>query len=104
MYNKARHEVLTVSPNKRSIRDKNTERINCTCNLLPQKCIFLKQYTIGSALRIVLYGAIIYAFFSKRAPMTVTWSNFVNNMLAYRRNQGIVYKIEQGNRHWGAFA
>ena len=31
--------------------------------------------------RIVSYRAIIYAFFSKRAPMTVTWTNFVNNTL-----------------------
>ena len=33
-------------------------------------------------LRIVPYLAIIYASFSKRAPMTVTWSNFVNNTLS----------------------
>ena len=42
-------------------------------------------------LRIVPYHAIIYTFFSKRAQMTVTWSNFVNNSLiasrqAYRRS------------------
>ena len=32
-------------------------------------------------LRIVSYRAIIYASFSKRSQMTVTWSNFVNNTL-----------------------
>ena len=67
-------------------------------------------------LRIVPYRAIIYAPFSKRAPMTVTWSNFVNNTLIasiyqcvyirlLRRDQGIVdVFVGPRNRHWGAFA
>ena len=69
-------------------------------------------------LRIAPYRAIIYASFSKRAQMTVTLSNFVNNTLsAYiyqrvyirlpRRDQGtcIVYLfVGARNRHWGAFA
>ena len=67
-------------------------------------------------------------YFSKRVPMTVTWSNFVNNTLiasrqANRRSryykvlvtifktifkpysdQGIINKVGPGNCHWGAFA
>ena len=60
-------------------------------------------------LPIVPYRAIIYAFFSKRAPMTVMWADFVyNTLIAYRRlprrDQGVVYKIHPRNRHWSAFA
>ena len=67
-------------------------------------------------LRIVPYRAIIHASFSKRALMTVTWSNKqVNNTLIASRqayiytliyigDQGIVHKIGPRNRHWGAFA
>ena len=58
-------------------------------------------------LRIALYRAIIYAFFSKRAKMTVTWSNFVNNTLISSRkrigDQSIVNKMGPGNRHFGTF-
>ena len=60
-------------------------------------------------LSFVPYRAIIYAFFSKRAPMTVTWSNFVNNTLYLDRLYACldainVNKIGPRNRHWGAFA
>ena len=60
--------------------------------------------------------SIIYASFSKRAPMTVRWSNKqVNNTLVasrqayiytliYISDQGIVHKSGPRNRHWGAFA
>ena len=89
------------------------------CDLLPQRCIFLKKKKIHDwhrSLRIVPYRAIIYASFSKRAPMTVTWSHKqVNNTLIVSRraytytliyigDQGIVHKIGPRNRHWGAFA
>ena len=52
-------------------------------------------------LRIVPYRAIIYAFFSKRDPMMVTWYNFVNNTLiaskqVYRRSRYCLQnKIDQ---------
>ena len=67
-------------------------------------------------LRIVSYRSIIYASFSKRAPMTVTWSNKqVNNTLIasrqayiytliYISDQGNIHKIGPRNRHCDAFA
>ena len=48
--NKVRHEFFDIVPKKRSIQDKNTEEWNKpACSLLPQRCLFLKQYTISSA-------------------------------------------------------
>ena len=77
-------------------------------DLLPKMCIFLKPYTIGSAPSYRAVSCDYLCIFSKRATMTVLWSNFVNNILiAYTlptRDQGIAYKIGPRNRHWGAFA
>ena len=93
LYNKARHKILTSSPNKRSLRDETQKnRINrarlTSPKLRPSKTI----HDWHRPLRIVSYRAIIYASFRKRTPMTVTWSNFVNNTLiasrqAYRRSR-----------------
>ena len=92
-YNKARHEFLTSSPNKRSIRDETQRnRINCMRLTSPKVLLSKTIHDWIHPLRIVPYRAIIYAFFSKRAQMTVTWFNFVNNTLiasrqAYRRSR-----------------
>ena len=99
-YNKARHEFLTSSPNKRSIRDKTQRnRINRMRLTSPKMHLSKKIHDWHRPLRIVPYRAIIYASFSKRAPMTVTWSNFVNNTLIASRQA----YIGPRNRHWGAF-
>ena len=93
-------------------------RINCMRCTSPNVHLSKIIHDWRRPLRIVTYRAIIYASFSKRAPMTVTWSNFVNNtLIAYiyqrvytrmpRRNQGtcIVYLfVGPRNRHWGTFA
>ena len=80
-----------------------------TTSLIPQRCIFLQQYIRLAPLPSYRAVSCHYlSIFIKRAKMTVTWSHFVNNtLIAYtfpRRNQGIVYKIGPGNRHFGAFA
>ena len=111
-YNKTRYEFLTSSPNKRSFEIKTQRnRINCT-RLISLKVHLSKTiHDWHRPLRIVPYRAIIYASFSKRAPMTVTWSNKqVNNTLIasrqayiytliYKGDQGIVHKIGPRNRH-----
>ena len=97
-----------------------TQRNRMNCMRLTSKKVHLSKtiHDWHCPLRILPYRAIIYASFSKRAPMTFTWSNFVNNtLIAYiymyqrvyirlpRRDQGIVYLfVGPRYRHWGAFA
>ena len=95
-----------------------TQRNKINCMQLTFRKVHLSKiiHDWHRPLRIVPYRAIIYASFSKRAPMTVTWSNKqVNNTLIASRqayintliyigDQGIVNKIGPRNRHWGAFA
>ena len=87
-YNKARLEFVTSSLNKHSIRDKTQRnRINRVRLTSPKVHLSKTIHNWHRPLRIVPYCAIIYASFSKRAPMTVTWSNFVNNtLIASRRS------------------
>ena len=86
-YNKARHEFLTSSQNKRSIRDKTQRnRIN---RMRPTStkvhlCIF--QQTGPNDGYVVQFDK--------------PWSRLGKR----KGDQGIVYKIGPGNRHWGAFA
>ena len=114
-YNKAGHEFLTSSPNKHPIRDKKKPRgIEwIACDLLPQRCIFLKQYTIGIAsfawCSIVRLSKHLLANTSQwRLPCPITLIAYIYQRVYIRlprRDQGIVYLfVGQGNRHWEAFA
>ena len=68
-YDKARHEFLTLSPNKRSIRDKTERnRINRVRLTTPKVHLSKTIHDWLRPLRIVPYRAIFYAFSSKRAP------------------------------------
>ena len=72
------HRLLISAPSEIKT---HRNRINCMRLTSPKVHLSKTIHDWLRPLRIVPYRAIIYAFFSKRVSITVTWSNFVNNTL-----------------------
>ena len=77
-YNKAGHEFFDIVPKKRSTRVKNAvERNNLHATYFPKGASFVNNTWSAPPLPRSSSFAIIYAFSSKLAPMTVTWADSV---------------------------
>ena len=107
IYNKAGHEYLNSSQNKRSIRDKQ-KRIEKNCIRLTSLKVHLCK-TIYDWLRIVPYRAIYSCIFQQTRSNNSNVVQFCKQYLDHPYAcldaiKVLFYKIGPRNRHWSAFA
>ena len=85
------HRLQISTPSKTKTQRNILNCMQCTS---PKVHLSRTIHDWHRPLRIVTYRAIIYASFSKRAPMTVTWSNFVNStLIAYIYKSVCIYTL-----------
>ena len=109
---------LTLSPNSAPLEIKTQWKGITYMQITSPRCLLLKQYMISSASPLPRSSscAIIYAFSSKLAPMTVTWADSVclHHSRDERSKESRKTKVDKAidilkvkvekcpdNRHWG---